>query len=51
LGFKVQTGSRYIIGTIEDLDAARWSVVEKEAQGNNVQISMLNYDDRIYDFD
>ena len=51
LGFNVQTGSRYIIGTIVNLDAARWTVIEKEAQGNNVQISMLNYDKRIYAFD
>lgn len=51
LGFNVQTGSRYIIGTAVNLDAARWTIVEKEAQGNNVQLSMLNYDDRIYNFD
>ncbi len=51
IGFTIQTGSRYIIGTTTDLDAARWSVVEKEATGNNVQLSMINYDDRIYDFD
>lgn len=51
LGFSIQTGSRYIIGTTTKLDAARWTVVEKEARGNNVQLSMITYDDRIYDFD
>lgn len=51
IGFTVQIGTRYIIGTTENLDAARWSIVDKEAQGNNVQLTMLNYDDRIYDFD
>lgn len=51
LGFLVQTGSRYIISTVEELDASRWTVVEKEAQGKNVQLSMVNYDDRIYHFD
>lgn len=51
LGYAVQTGSRYIISTVEELKASRWSVVEKEARGRNVQISMVNYDDKIYDFD
>jgi len=51
LGFKIQAGSRYIISTFEELDAARWTVVDKEASGSNVQISMVNYDDRIYEFD
>ena len=51
LGFLIQTGSRYIISTMEELDASRWTIAEKEAQGRNVQLSMINYDDRIYDFD
>jgi hypothetical protein len=51
LGYLVQTGSRYIISTVEELKASRWTVVEKEARGRNVQLSMVNYDDKIYDFD
>ena len=50
-GVLIQTGSRYIISTMEELDASRWTIAEKEAQGRNVQLSMINYDDRIYDFD
>jgi hypothetical protein len=51
LGFIIQTGSRYIIGQTVDLDAAKWTVVEKEPRGNLVNISMITYDDRIYAFD
>lgn len=51
LGYSVQTGSRYIISTVEELKASRWSVMEKEARGRNVQLTMVNYDDRLYDFD
>ncbi len=51
LGFNIQTGSRYIIGQTVDLDAAKWTVVEKEARGSLVNISLITYDDRVYDFD
>ena len=51
LGLLVQTGSRYIISTVEELDAARWTVIEKESRDRNVQISFVNYDDRIFEFD
>jgi hypothetical protein len=51
LGFEVQTGSRYIISTVAELDASRWTVLEKEARARNVQLTMVNYDERIYDFD
>lgn len=51
LGFSVQKGSSYIISTFEELDASRWSVVEKEVSGGNVQITMVNYDDRVFEFD
>ena len=51
LGFSIQTGSRYIISSTVELEAGRWSVTEKEVQGSNVQVSMINYDNRIYDFD
>mgnify|MGYP003634383397 CR=1 FL=1 len=51
LGFTVQTGSRYIISTTTNLVAAKWSILEKEARGRSVQLTMVNYDDRIYEFD
>ena len=51
LGFSVQTGSRYIISTTTNLVTAKWSILEKEARGRSVQLTMVNYDDRIYDFD
>ena len=51
LGFNVQTGSRYIISTVEKLDSSKWSILEKEARGRSVQLTMVNYDERIYDFD
>jgi len=51
LGFAIQTGSRYIIGQTVDLEASRWTVVEKEARSDNVNITFVTYDDRIYDFD
>lgn len=51
LGFLIQCGSRYIINTVDNLNESRWTVTEKEMQGDNVQISMVNYDSRIYDFD
>lgn len=51
LGFNIQAGSRYIISTFEELDAARWSVIDKEASGSNVQVTMVNYDDRVFEFD
>lgn len=51
LGTLIQTGSRYIIGQTVDLDASRWTVVEKEARGNNVNLTLVTYDERTYDFD
>jgi hypothetical protein len=51
LGQLIQTGSRYIIGQTVDLETSRWSVMEKEASGNNVNLTMITYDERIYDFD
>jgi hypothetical protein len=51
LGFSIQTGSRYIIGQTVDLDAAQWTVVEKEANGQNVNLTMVTYTDLIYAFD
>ncbi len=51
LGSLIQTGSRYIISTFTELESARWTVLEKEASGNNVQLTFVNYDDRVYAFD
>lgn len=51
LGFNIQTGSRYIIGQTVDLDDSRWTVVEKEARSENVNLTMVTYDERTYDFD
>jgi hypothetical protein len=51
LGFLVQSGSRYIINTVENLEESQWTVTEKEPQGDSVQVSMVNYDERIYEFD
>lgn len=51
LGFAIQTGSRYIISTFEELDASKWTIVDKSASRGNVQISMVNYDDKVFQFD
>jgi hypothetical protein len=51
LGYTTQTGSRYIISTTTNLAAAKWSILEKEARGRSVQLTMANYDERIYDYD
>lgn len=51
LGFKIQTGSRYVISTVEELQQSRWTVMEKEPRGKNVQLTFVSYDDRIYEFD
>lgn len=51
LGFLIQTGSRYIISTFENLQLSRWTVIEKSANNKNVDVTMVNYDDRVYEFD
>lgn len=51
LGFTIQTGSRYIIGQTVDLETSRWTMVDKEARGDNVNLTLVTYDDRTYDFD
>jgi len=51
LGFLIQTGSRYIISVLETINESQWLMSEKEASGNDVQVTMINYDDRIYEFD
>ena len=51
LGFDIQTGSRYIISTLAEIQASKWSVVDKEVSGRNIQVTMINYDDKVFEFD
>lgn len=51
-GFEnAQLGSRYLITEIDDTTTRRYRVVEKSTSGYNVQLSMINYDERIYEND
>ena len=51
LGNLIRTGSRYIISTFTELSASRWTVLDKEASGSSVQLTFVNYDDRVYSYD
>lgn len=44
-------GSRYYITEVNDSINRRWRVMERETSGYDVQISMIGYDDRIYEAD
>ena len=47
-----QLGSVYIIGVSEEIESSRWVVTEKTAAANgNVELTMTNYDERIYEMD
>lgn len=46
-----QMGSRYYITQVNDSINRQWRVVNREASGYNVQVSMINYDERIYEYD
>ena len=46
-----QVGSRYYITQVNDTINRRWRVMERETAGYDVQISMIGYDDRIYEAD
>lgn len=46
-----QIGSRYFITETSDTVKRRWRVIDKSSSGYNVQVSMTNYDDRIYELD
>lgn len=51
-GFEnAQLGSRYLITEINDTTKRRYRVVEKTTSGYNVQLSLINYDERIYEND
>ena len=51
IGYEIQTGSRYIIATTTEFINKRWTVTEKEVSGRNVQVTMVNYDDAMFEFD
>lgn len=44
-------GSRYYITEVNDTINRRWRVMERETSGYDVQISMIGYDERIYEAD
>jgi len=44
-------GSRYYITEINNTINRRWRVMERETAGYDVQISMIGYDERIYEAD
>ena len=46
-----QVGSRYYITQVNDTINRRWRVMERETAGYDVQISMIGYDERIYEAD
>lgn len=51
-GFEdAQLGSRYFITKVNDSIKRRYRVLEKATSGYNVQLTMIGYDDRIYDAD
>ena len=44
-------GSRYYITEVSDSINRRWRVMERETAGYDVQISMIGYDERVYEAD
>lgn len=46
-----QIGSRYYITEVNDSINRQWRVVNREASGYNVQVDLVNYDERIYAYD
>ncbi|ANI22020.1 putative tail protein [Pseudoalteromonas phage vB_PspS-H40/1] len=51
IGYNVQTGSRYIIVSDSDFGQTKWILTEKTASGKLTQLTMVNYDERVYDYD
>ena len=52
IGYEVRTGSRYIISEISNINNSRWRISSKESLGErSVKLTMLNYDERIYEAD
>ena len=46
-----QIGSRYYITEVNNSINRQWRVVNRESSGYNVQVSLINYDERIYAYD
>lgn len=46
-----QLGSRYYITEVNDTMIRKWRITGKESSGYNVQLSMIGYDERIYEYD
>lgn len=46
-----QMGSRYYITEIDDSINRQWRVINRESSGYNVQVNLVNYDERIYEYD
>lgn len=46
-----QLGSRYYITEVDDSINRQWRVVNRDPSGYNVQVDLVNYDERIYEYD
>lgn len=46
-----QIGSRYYITEVNDSIKRQWRVINRESSGYNVQVDLVNYDERIYEYD
>lgn len=47
-----QLGSVYLIGAAGELEQSKWTLTEKTAARNgNVELTMVNYDERVYELD
>lgn len=46
-----QMGSRYYITEVNDSINRQWRVINRESSGYNVQVNLVNYDERIYEYD
>lgn len=51
LGYNIQTGSRYLIVKDDEFDQTKWMLTEKTSSGKNTQLTLVNYDERVYDYD
>lgn len=52
LGYNIQTGSRYIIVADSEFENTQWTLTEKtSSDGRATQITMVNYDERVFDYD
>jgi len=46
-----QLGSRYYITEVDDSINRKWRVVNRQSSGYNVQVDLVCYDERIYEYD